>query len=1002
MDGLIRRRAAVSSPRRNSASTRLADAPRHSAETALLALPTRRSVAICRLAKWRARGVSVSTFAWAVLVLATASTQPVTAQQRIAVGPQGELGVWRVLQEARAITDNEASALDADQCDGCEAFADPEWPMDLRHATRQHQLALGVMVSADRATEAHLFVGCTGELAILVDGQRIARFVRGAAVEDEQHIAVPLSPGRHRVVLVAKRPTQGSWSLYARWLDADFRARGTLAQLDLGRSEGLDTAGLIERALAIHDRYRLPPLTVATHVGFPTGGPTQPLRVTSEGAAVTLTAHEGAWHASATVVSPVPTRGALPSLTVNGRSRVTGSELQRFRRLLLAAAELASRDAPAASQAPIRWRIDEALRAVHDEDRDARWRRWLEAEARRLIRALDRGEDPFATLSGYQRMAHRSALDGTAQPYELFVPPAYARGERQWPLVVTLHGFKGNAGDFFRNTFGLSRDWQHGETLQAHGRHGQAPTTGPMIVIAPEARGQTMYREAGEIDVLEAIADVQRRLRIDPRRIYITGGSMGGTGAAYLPLRNPDVFAAAAALAGYHDQRVRRDTHHAGLTEVERYLLARLSDVDWAPNARHLPMLLVRGQRDRPLAWTRSLVERLGALEFEVEHREPDARHNVWTETYADGAIFDYFARYQRPEAMRHIQLRTARERTRSSGWVTLDRARPDAFGEIDARVDHGRIRVVTQGVRAVVLDPPRSVVAEDPLEVVVDDQLLRGPRPLHLFQEGERWHVGRHTHEPLGRPIREVFHEPLVFVVGTADPQHTLVNRLTAEHWAHPEGWDVHYPIVDDRDLTAAMLREASPVFIGNPRSNSALARLAPSLPIRFEGDAVVVEGRRYRGAEVGAVFRIRWQSRPHASDRAGLVIAGVGPLGTWRSQFLPEALAEYVVFDERVANARGQLTCGGAKRDRVTGAGVGATANDSTHGGGPGSLHRARPRLLRRATRQETGHMSKTSPQPASSLSSSHCAYPLQRASVRAVPPSAHWNSGQPSAHG
>ena len=44
MDGVIRRRAAVPSPRRYSASIRLADAPRHSAETALLALPTRRSV----------------------------------------------------------------------------------------------------------------------------------------------------------------------------------------------------------------------------------------------------------------------------------------------------------------------------------------------------------------------------------------------------------------------------------------------------------------------------------------------------------------------------------------------------------------------------------------------------------------------------------------------------------------------------------------------------------------------------------------------------------------------------------------------------------------------------------------------------------------------------------------------------------------------------------------------------------------------------------------------
>ena len=87
-------------------------------------------------------------------------------------------------------------------------------------------------------------------------------------------------------------------------------------------------------------------------------------------------------------------------------------------------------------------------------------------------------------------MAFFSNLDDTVQPYELFVPPAYrATSPRTWPLLVTLHGFKGNAGDYFRNTFGLSRPGPL--TLEDHGRHGIAPTQGPMFVIAPTGRGQT-------------------------------------------------------------------------------------------------------------------------------------------------------------------------------------------------------------------------------------------------------------------------------------------------------------------------------------------------------------------------------------------------------------------------------------------------------------------------------------------------------------------------------
>lgn len=454
-----------------------------------------------------------------------------------------------------------------------------------------------------------------------------------------------------------------------------------------------------------------------------------------------------------------------------------------------------------------------------------------------------------------------------------------------------------------------------------------------MVVIAPQGRGQAMYRHAGEVDVLEAIADVRRRVPIDPARIYITGGSMGGTGAAYVPFRNPDLFAAAAPLAGYHDQRVRRDTHHEGLSEVERFLMARLSDVDWAPNALHLPMLLVRGRRDRPLEWTRNLVERLRELGYEAEHREPDLRHNVWTATYAEGAIFDWFDDHRRPEQPRRVRLRTARERTRKAWWVEVWRSRADAFGEVDARITGERIEATTEGLARVTFAPPEARLGGDELTVHIDGQTLRGPRPLVLSRSGERWRLGGEAPEPLGRPLRDVYHEPLVFVVGTQDPTHTAMNRRVARHWARPEGWDVRYPIVDDTAVTAAMRRRATLVLVGPPRSNALLAPIADDLPIRFEDGAVSMGERRFEGAEIGAVFRTTWPG----TDRALLVLAGPTPLGTWRSRFLPEVLAEFAIFDGQVANARGEMTCGGVKRDRVTGAGVGATANDTRHGAVP-----------------------------------------------------------------
>lgn len=864
--------------------------------------------------------------------------------QSIATGPGGELSVWRVLEEGRRTPNDEAlAALDPDECDDCRALGQASARLDLREGTRRGTrfAALGVVLETERATTAHLFMGVDAAVQVLVDGEPKVRWNGTRVIDDEQHLALPLSAGRHRLVLAVKAPRRGDWRIGARLMNEALAPGVAPATIDLG-DEPLSEEALAElrqATIRVREVVTLAPPTLRAHVGLPGGGPSAPLVVRRDGAQVTRTPLRGAWRGETTSVfalpESLPGRGGLGTLDVDGEERQVGRELARHRGLLRWGRALAALEPPEASASPIGWRLDEIHRVLNRGEHDGRWVRWLEREARRLARALARGDDPFGEPRGYVRMAHRSRLDGSDQPYELFVPTSRRGRDRRdgWPLVVTLHGFKGNAGDYFRNTFGLPRNYAAGESLLAHGRHGTAPTEGPMVVIAPQGRGQAMYRHAGEVDILEAIADVRARLPIDPTRIYITGGSMGGTGAAYLPLRNPDLFAAAAPLAGYHDQRVRQDTHHAGLSPVERFLMARLSDVDWAENAAHLPMLLVRGQRDRPLEWTRNLVGRLRALDYEVEHREPELRHNVWTATYAEGAIFDWFGQHRRPTTPRRVRLRTARERTRKAWWVEVQRERADAFGEVDARIDEGRIVARTEGLARVIFSPPAALLEDDELTAEVDGQTLRGRRPLVLTRAGDEWRVGGQPPAPLGRPLRDVYHDPLVFVVGTQDPGHTAMNRRVARHWARPRGWDVRYPIVDDVNVTEAMRSGATLVLVGPPRSNALLAPIAGELPIRFIDDAVLFDGQRFEGSEVGAVFRATWPG----TDRALLVIAGPTPLGTWRSRFLPEVLAEYAIFDEQVENARGEMTCGGVKRDRVTGAGVGATANDTRHGAVP-----------------------------------------------------------------
>jgi len=847
------------------------------------------------------------------------------AQDLVAAGPEGWVGTLRRVAAARApLPTSQELALDPRRDGEVVVSAEPRLPLDEWRSRGESVLYLGLVLTAESPTTLHAFLGVSGEVSAFLDGALLGTFARGRDRADDWHLALPLSPGPHRLVLRVRIPEARRGvprrrpHLRLRFLDEGFAPGFGRVRASVG--EVPDPRAVARAALRVDERPTLGEdgaPTLEVHVHAPAGGLRRPVPFAWDDDQGTLSPGDPGLLRSL----PVPERGPLrASLRLDDEAVPLGRTLAMDRPLLRTMAQLKPRLASLGPDArgPMQWRFEEMARVLRDGDPDRRWRRWLVRDTRAKLRALQRGVDPFRALHGYERMAHLSAIDGSAQPYELFVPPAY-RGRRAWPLLVTLHGFKGNAGDYFRNTFGLSRDWQHGETLRAHGRHGAAPSEGPMIVVAPQGRGQAMYRHMGETDVLEALADVRRRLRVDPRRVYITGGSMGGTGAVYLPLRHPDLFAAAAALAGYHDQRVREDTHHEGLSEVERFLQARRSDVDWAENALHIPMLLVRGTRDRPLAWTRSLATRLRALGYEVELREPPLGHNVWTETYAEGAIFAWMRRHRRPARPRHVRLRTARERTNRSDWVRIDaRERPDAFAEVDARLVGGVVHAQTEGVAGLsFLDVPG---VEGSLTATVDGQTFCGPMPLSIRRVGDAWELG--AIDPSERkqpgasgPIRDIFHDRVVFVVGTQDPRHTFINRLVAEDWARPRGVDVHYPIVDDVDVSAEMIAGAHLVLVGPPWSNALHARWHAQLPIRYDEQERAVRARRvHRGAEVGAAFVA---PNPDIPGRSVVVLAGTTPLGTWRARFLPDLLPDWVVFDGRVANARGQWSCGGARRD-------------------------------------------------------------------------------------
>ncbi|MBI2496973.1 MAG: alpha/beta fold hydrolase, partial [Opitutae bacterium] len=152
-----------------------------------------------------------------------------------------------------------------------------------------------------------------------------------------------------------------------------------------------------------------------------------------------------------------------------------------------------------------------------------------EADVQKLEELFAASQTVAPKPGEYAKHYLRSTTDGSVQPYGLWVPRDYAP-DGKFALIVQLHGIGPKSLAGRRQMWGGMgvKEW-----VDPHA---------PVLVASAYGRGNTFYQGMGEEDVLEVVADVQRRYSIDPDRIYIMGHSMGGAGAWFVGLRYPDRF----------------------------------------------------------------------------------------------------------------------------------------------------------------------------------------------------------------------------------------------------------------------------------------------------------------------------------------------------------------------------------------------------------------------------------------------------------------------------
>lgn len=189
------------------------------------------------------------------------------------------------------------------------------------------------------------------------------------------------------------------------------------------------------------------------------------------------------------------------------------------------------------------------------------------------------------------------------------------------PLVLFLHG----AGE-------------RGDDNAAQLRHGVKQFLAqqekyPCVVVAPQCPKGKKWNEvdwhaashltpekpsdpfASLIPLLEAL---QKELPVDPKRLYVTGLSMGGYGTWDLITRLPDTFAAAAPVCGGGDE-----TKAAAIAKVPQWIFHGGADK------------VVKPERSR------HMVEALQKAGAEPKYTEyPGVGHNSWDKAYADPELW--------------------------------------------------------------------------------------------------------------------------------------------------------------------------------------------------------------------------------------------------------------------------------------------------------------------------------------------------------------------------
>jgi predicted peptidase len=257
---------------------------------------------------------------------------------------------------------------------------------------------------------------------------------------------------------------------------------------------------------------------------------------------------------------------------------------------------------------------------------------------------------PFATAAESQTVAsfERTVSKKVGYSYLLSLPAGYqSGGEKTWPLILFLHGSGERGTDpwlvarhgppkLIRGTAPAPSANAPAETPEAAAKREQSAKLlrENFIVVSPQCPLNTRWDDDA---VLALLDEIIAKHKVDVRRVYLTGLSMGGYGTWSVGLKNPQRFAAIVPICGggmLIDVLLGAREHKSALTSLGVSVFHGGQDptVPVVESERLVAALKKAGVTD---------------VQFTVY---PEAKHDSWTETYNNPELYAWLLRHERSE----------------------------------------------------------------------------------------------------------------------------------------------------------------------------------------------------------------------------------------------------------------------------------------------------------------------------------------------------------------